>query len=301
MKKWTIGSAALFLFCAGLAFFLYQPGSLWWLVLGCVMGGALSLTLLSSQEAANDPAELQKYKDRISALEQHLGAAESKLLQQQEEWGKERERVQKKLQEASEKCDAYKRLADVQQAESERLREEAVRRSESLLAKGRRLAELELYLEDPKIFPQEGEFLFDQLKQQVEEKTQALELARAEKFLVETKLIALQKQVEAQMHDDSGHAESLQRDLKTVQEEKDILQTELFSIQELVSEISEKKKEAHDEALTAAALARQLEEKTEESKRLQEELAKYTVKKKKTPAQPSKKGRKKSDPQSLGF
>lgn len=276
MRTWTVGSLALFAASAVLAFFLYQDGSLGWIALGALMGGSLFSTLFSLQESAADPAELQRTQTLLSSLQQQLGSAESKLLLQQEEWGKEHARIQKKAEEAFDKYESYKRLAALSQGEIDRLQEEARQRSEELLAKGRRLAELELYLEDPTIFPQEGEFVFGQLKKQVEEKEIALEKAMSDIFHLENKLALLQKETDVKLSDESSHAAALASTLKIVEEEKQVLQTELFSIQELVSETSQ---HAHDEAKATAALTKQLQEKNVQMQQLQTELDQYVLKK----------------------
>lgn len=193
--------------------------SIWELILGGVLGSSVTALLFYFQKP---PApKIIKDEEEIVRLQHQL---------------KETEPLQKKLKDALEKKESYKKLALIHHQEIERLKEENSAFSSDNLAKVRRIAELEMYVEDPQAFShpdKEMEFLYKQLKVQLEEKCKAFEGLRAELLQSENKLALLQKE-----HEENPVLDQI----KALQEEKQKLETEVTSCQELITNLSTKKK-----------------------------------------------------------
>ncbi len=109
---------------------------MWEIVLGCLIGSSGTLLFFYFQK----PPAPQIVKDEAEIL---------KLREQLAQMPKELEPLQKKLKEAFDKKESYKKLADVHKLEVERLTQDNAKFIDESLSKGRRVAELELYLENP--------------------------------------------------------------------------------------------------------------------------------------------------------
>lgn len=213
MKYWTLAGAISFIISAALALTF---GSFASVVLGLCMGLSLFAMIFSLQKEAPPPPsnkeETVKLQDQIKAI--HAQASE------------EIDTVSKKLKTAQEKCDSYKKLVDVHQIEIEKQRLENQRFIDESLSKGRKIAELQLFLEDPKAFSEADTELF--YKNQLEEKS-----SQISQF--ENKLINLQGEVEEK-------EAALTQKLLESHQEKARLENELASMQDLVTKLSVKKK-----------------------------------------------------------
>jgi|GEM_PF-4762986 hypothetical protein len=200
----------------------------WWILLGVVIGFAGSTLLFLLQKPA-PPKIVEVIKEDTSKLERLQAQA-----------GQEIEKLRKKLQEGSEKVEAYQKLIQVHEAEIGRLQKEKESSSQELLTKGRRVAELELYVEDPQALLQgssEHEFLYHQLKLQFEEKEEMLQQAHATLLDTENRL----KAAEEKTHEPTQTELTLTRQLTELAGEKERIETELTSVQQLVTQLSQKK------------------------------------------------------------
>lgn len=246
MNKWSIFGISLFGVSAALAYAHFEQGSLWWLGVGSTMGISL-FAVLSSFQKTEIPEIKSEPQGEVASLQTQLKTAQSNLEKEIAEQSRLSDAFRKKLHEAHEKCESYKKLVDVHQFEIDKLRQENKMMSEESLVKTRRITELELYLEDPKALPngdKELEFLYNQLKKQFEEKSRLLDHTRVELFQVENKLLTLQKEHEEKNCELSTNELSLAQQLAQVEEEKQKLESELTAVQALVTELSAKKKRA---------------------------------------------------------
>jgi hypothetical protein len=199
-----------------------------WLTLGCFVGfGVAKVLFLFQKQTPPKIVEVVK-EDRTKIEELQSQAAQ------------EMQRLGKKLQEAAEKTESYKKLIEVHQFENGKLRNEKQQGSDELLAKTRRLAELELYLEEPAALPigdRKHEFLYNQMKLQFEEKDVMLQQVRASLLAAEDRL----KELEEKTSEPTPTELTLSQQLTELANEKDKLESELTSVQELVTELSQKK------------------------------------------------------------
>lgn len=244
MNKWSIFGISLFAVSAALAYAHFEQGSLWWLGIGSTMGIGL-FAVLSSFQKTETPELKPEPAGEITSFQTQLKTAQSSLEKEIGERSRLSDTFRKKLHEAHEKCESYKKLVDVHQFEIDKLRQENKMMSEEVLVKTRRITELELYLEDPKALPngdKELEFLYGQLKKQFEEKSRILDHTRVELFQVENKLLTLQKEHEEKNREVNTSELSLAQQLAQVEEEKQKLESELTAVQELVTQLSAKKK-----------------------------------------------------------
>jgi hypothetical protein len=213
MKYWTVAGVIFFVISTALAL---TYGTVFSVVLGLCIGLSLFAIVYSMQKEAppppSDNQETARLQDQIKAI--HSQASE------------EIEALSKKLKLAQEKCDSYKKLVDVHQVEIEKQRLENQRFIDESLAKGRKISELQLFLEDPKAFSEAEAELF--YKNQLEDKS-----SQISQF--ENKLINLQSEVEEK-------EAALTKKLLESQQEKVRLETELASMQDLVTKLSVKKK-----------------------------------------------------------
>ena len=110
-----------------------------------------------------------------------------------------------------------------------------------VIEEDRKVAELQLAKLEPDLFDAEKrqtESSNRELKKQFEEKSQALEQARTRLFSVESQLLAAQKDQEEQSRQLNPSESTLIHQLKQTEEEKKKLETELASLQQIVSELS---------------------------------------------------------------
>ena len=120
-------------------------------------------------------------------------------------------------------------------------RSQAKEIGEELIARERKIAELQLARLEPDLFDAEKrqtESSFRELKKQFEEKSQALEQTRADLFRLESELLLAQKEKEEQSRQPNPTESTLISQLKQTEDEKKKLETELVSLQQIVSELS---------------------------------------------------------------
>jgi hypothetical protein len=194
--------------------------NIWEVVLGCFLGSSVTALLFYFQKPT--PPQIIKDEEEILRLQRQL---------------KETESLQKRVEDATQKKESYKKLVDIHHQEIERLKEENLAFNNDNLSKLRRIAELEMYVEDPTLFShsdKEMEFLYKQLKIQFQEKCKELEGLRSELLQTENKLILVQKEREENS--------LCLNQLKTLGEEKQKLEAEVLACQELITKLSVKKK-----------------------------------------------------------
>ncbi len=165
----------------------------------------------------------------------------SKELQIQENLNKEVQKLQQKLMRAEERCLSYQKLVEVHQSEIQLLAEQKDWLGEQVIEKERRANELFLARTEPDLFDvdkRQIEISHRELKKQFQEKSEALDAARARLFHVENELLSLQKQIEEEAHLPSSSEINLIQQLKLAEEEKKKLELELFSLQQIVSNLS---------------------------------------------------------------
>lgn len=213
MKYWTLAGVIFFVISTALAM---TYGTVFPVGLGLCMGLSLFAILFSLQKEAppppSDKEAMAKLQSEIKLIEAHAS--------------QEIETVSKNLKASQEKCDSYKKLVDVHQVEIEKQYLENQRFIDESLSKGRKIAELQLFLEDPKAFSEADTELF--YKNQLEEKS-----SQISQF--ENKLINLQSDVEEK-------EAALTQKLLEAHQEKARMESELASMQELVTKLSVKKK-----------------------------------------------------------
>jgi hypothetical protein len=245
MKKtisvWSITGAILCIVSAVLTYLHYESGMIWWMGVGATMGVGFFAILSSFQKG--ETVVKPELEGVQASLEAQVKAAQAAVEKEINDRKTLAETFRRKQQEAHEKCEAYKKLVDVHQFENGKLKQEAKAMSDDLLAKTRRISELELYLEDPKALPhadKELEFLYQQLKKQLEEKSRLLDQTRSELLQSENKLITLQKEHEEKTREVSVQENIFMRQLAEVEEEKQKAEAELASVQQLVTELTAK-------------------------------------------------------------
>ncbi len=199
--RWTIIGASCFALALLVAIVSHSTSSLWWLLLGNTMGLGLFTALFSYLKL--DEKIIQAPKTDITIV-QHL---EQKLAEQNKLFSAQIDETGRKLLKTQEKFAAAQKLVAVHAAEVETLKREKLAFSDEILLKTRRIAELELYLEDPKSVPtgeNEYVFLYEQAKKQItdmEQERNTLESTLAQKILqveeekrdLENKLLSIQE------------------------------------------------------------------------------------------------------------
>ncbi len=200
--RWTIIGASCFALALLVAIFSHSTSTLWWLMLGNAMGLGLFTALFSYLKL--EEKIIQAPKTDITIV-QHL---EQKIAEQHKLFSAQIEETTRKLLKTQEKFAAAQKLVAVHAAEVETLKREKLVLSDEILLKTRRIAELELYLEDPKSVPSgenEYVFLYEQAKKQLvdlEQERNILETTLAHKILqveeekrgLESQLLSIQEQ-----------------------------------------------------------------------------------------------------------
>lgn len=200
--RWTIIGASCFGLAFLIAIFSHNHIPLWWILLGNVMGVGLLTALFSYLKL--EEKVIQAPKTDITIV-QHL---EQKIAEQSKLFSAQIDETGKKLLKTQEKFAAAQKLVAVHAAEVETLKREKLAFSDEILLKTRRIAELELFLEDPKSVPtgeNEYVFLYEQAKKQIadiEQERNTLETTLAQKILqveeekrdLENRLLSIQEQ-----------------------------------------------------------------------------------------------------------
>ena len=219
-----------------LGFLRYEDISLWSSGIGIALGSALFLILTSFKtEALPAPIESNnpwqaRYHDLDAQTKQTI-----------DELKRESQKVQQKLVRAEERCASYQKLVDVHQGEIDKLKHEGGQLGVHLVEKDRKIAELQLAKLEPDLFDAEKrqtESAYRELKKQFDEKTQTLEQTRVRLFRIENEVLTLQKEREEQSRNVNPAEATLIDQLKQTEEEKKKLETELVSLQQIVSELS---------------------------------------------------------------
>jgi len=242
-SPWVFVSGAAFFIAAVLSILYFEQGSLWWMAVGAVLSASLLSCVLALQDQTPSLPNFQEKLQKLAHLEQQAALWEAKAAEQAALVSQEKDRLVRKTQEALDKAASYQRLVEVHRKEIEILKTDIGKMGEASLAKTRRISQLELYLEDPRAFPegdQEAAFLYTQLKTHAEEKERALEQVQGELHAVENRLKSLQAELEEKAHDQSAHEFSLVLQMQAIEEEKQQLAGELSSVQQVVSKLSQK-------------------------------------------------------------
>ena len=211
--------------------------SIWSAGVGIALGVGLFLAVITSKPEAA-PALLEQQNNPWQVRFLDLQAQTNLTL---ENLNAEAKKLQQKLVRAEERCTSYQKLVDVHQAEMEQLKREGSQIGQQLIEKERKVAQLELAKLEPDLFDaekRETESSYRELKKQFEEKSEALEQARTRLFSVESQLLAAQKEKEEQAFLLSPAESTLIQQLKQTEDEKKKLETELASLQQIVSELS---------------------------------------------------------------
>ena len=211
--------------------------SIWSAGVGVALGAGLFLALITNKpEEALAPPEQQNNPWQVRFLD--LQAQTNLTI---ENLNAESKKLQQKLTRAEERCTSYQKLVDVHQAEIQQLQREGSQMGQLVIEKDRKVAQLELAKLEPDLFDAEKrqtESSYRELKKQFEEKSQALEQARGRLFSVESQMLTAQKETEEQSLQLNPSESTLIHQLKQTEEEKKKLETELASLQQIVSELS---------------------------------------------------------------
>lgn len=215
----------------------YDHLSIWSAGIGVALGVGLFLAIITNKpEEAPVPPEQQNNPWQVRFLD--LQAQTNLTI---ENLNVESKKLQQKLTRAEERCTSYQKLIDVHQAEIGQLKREGSQMGQLVIEKERKVAQLELAKLEPDLFDAEKrqtESSYRELKKQFEEKSQALEQARTRLFSVESQLLAAQKEKDEQSRQLNPSESTLIHQLKQAEEEKKKLETELVSLQQIVSELS---------------------------------------------------------------
>ena len=220
-----------------LSAFKFDHLSFWSAGLGMALGVGLFLVILvhKPEEKKVQPEE-QNNPWQLKFLE-----LQSQTNQTVEDLNTENKRLQQKQFRAEERCTSYQKLVDVHQGEIDQLKKDAIGLGQQLIEKERKIAELQLARLEPDLFDAEKrqtEHSHRELKKQFEEKSQALEQTRNRLFRVESQLLLVQKEKEEQSRQPNLSESRLIHQLKQLEEDKKKLETELVSLQQIVSELS---------------------------------------------------------------
>ncbi len=211
-----------------LVFLRHEEISLWSSGLGLALGSAFFLILMS-------------FKGVATPIESGFHDLEAQSKQTIEAVNRDSQKLQQKLLRAEERCLSYQKLVDVHQGEIDKLKHEGGQLGEKVIEKNRKIAELQLAKLEPDLFDAEKrqtESSYRELKKQFEEKSQSLEQARVRLFRVESEVLSLQKEKEEQSRNVNPAEATLIDQLKQTEDEKKKLETELASLQQIVSELS---------------------------------------------------------------
>jgi DNA repair exonuclease SbcCD ATPase subunit len=233
--KWI---ALVFLCVTGLLIFVRLPQtSLWSLGIGIAVGCGLIATLFAFQTKTSPPSsDTAQWQHRLKEQETQSAHLIDQL-------NREIQKLQQKLVRTEDRCSSYQKLVDVHQAEIDKTRQERTHLSELVIQKDKKLAELQLARLEPDLFDtdkRQKESSFRELKKQFEEKSTVLDQTRARLFRIENELLALQKEKEEGAREISASEMTLIGQMKQMEDENKKMETELVSLQQLISELSSK-------------------------------------------------------------
>jgi chromosome segregation ATPase len=230
-----------------LVFLKYENVSLWSAGIGIALAAGLFLLLLKSEAPVVEQA---------NPLQSHFDELKTQSTQTIESLNREVQKMQQRLVRADERCLSYQKLVDVHQTEIDKLKLESGQLGQHLIEKDRKIAELQLARIEPDLFDAEKrqtESSYRELKKQFDEKSQALDQARIRLFHVESELLAFQKEREEQTRILNPAEATLIQQLQQTEEEKKKLETELVSLQQIVSELSLLKNSKNSRKKTASS------------------------------------------------
>lgn len=229
-----VGAIVLGMTCL-LLFWKFGDVSLWSVGLGTALGvGCFTIFAPNKPEAPTQPVQTNEWPNRFHLLEAQTAQTVDGL-------NKEVQKMQQKLMRSEERCTSYQKLVDVHQSEIDKLTQEKNTLTESLIEKDRKLSEAQLARLEPELFDTEKrqtEISFRELKKQFEEKSHILDQTRSKLFRADSELLALKKEKEDELRRVNPTELTLIDQLTKAEEEKKKLETELFSLQQLVSELS---------------------------------------------------------------
>ncbi len=215
----------------------YDHLSIWSAGVGIALGVGLFLALITSKpETPPAPPVEQNNPWQVRFLD-----LQTQTNQTTEGLNSEIKKLQQKLLRSEERCTSYQKLVDVHQGEIHQLKSESGQLGQHVIEKERKIAELQLARLEPDLFDAEKrqtESSFRELKKQFDEKSQALDQTRVHLFRVESELLLFQKEKEEQNRMPNPSEATLIHQLKQTEEEKKKLETELVSLQQIVSELS---------------------------------------------------------------
>lgn len=200
------------------------------------LGVGLFLVILIQKPEEKVQPEEQNNPWQLKFLE-----LQSQTNQALEDLNTDNKKLQQKQFRAEERCTSYQKLVDVHQGEIDQLKKETTGLSQQLIEKERKIAELQLARLEPDLFDAEKrqtEHSYRELKKQFDEKSQALEQSRSQLFHVESQLLLVQKEKEEQSRQPNLSESTLIHQLKQLEDDKKKLETELVSLQQIVSELS---------------------------------------------------------------
>ncbi|MBS0648962.1 MAG: hypothetical protein JSS10_07050 [Verrucomicrobia bacterium] len=215
-----------------LGFLKFENISLWSCGIGVAFAAGLFLVILRPETpAAPSSSPLQSQFDELK----------TQSAQTIEGLNREIQKVQQRLMRAEERCVSYQKLVEVHQTEIDKLQTDNGQLGQHVIHKDRKINELQLARLEPDLFDAEKrqtESSYRELKKQFDEKSQALEQARARLFRAESELLVFHKEREEQARLPSPAEATLIQQLQHTEEEKKKLETELVSLQQIVSELS---------------------------------------------------------------
>jgi chromosome segregation ATPase len=217
----------------------YNQISLWSAGVGIALGVGLFVLITAFKPDAPAPTAEQQnpWEGRFHDLETQSSQTIDGL-------NREIQKQQQKLARAEERCLSYQKLVDVHQNEIDKSKQDNAQMGQHVIEKDRQLKELQLARIEPDLFDAEkrqAESSHRELKKQFEEKSQALDQARIRLFRAESELLLLQKEKEEQTRIFNPSESKLIDQLKYAEDEKKKLESELVSLQQLVSELSSSK------------------------------------------------------------
>jgi len=217
-----------------LGFLKHENVSLWSAGIGVALAAGLFMMLMSFKTEAPVVEQANPSQSRFDELK-------TQASQTIESLNREVQKMEQRLVRADERCLSYQKLVEVHQTEIDKLKLESGQLGQHLIEKDRKIAELQLARIEPDLFDAEKrqtESSYRELKKKFDEKSQALEQARIRLFRLESEVLALQKERDEQARMVNPAEATLIQQLQQTEEEKKKLETELVSLQQIVSELS---------------------------------------------------------------
>lgn len=274
---------SLFILAAVFVLLLRTSSDVFWpLLLSGSIALSWALIFLGDQENLSSLSNLQQkitsLEENCRLLEKHLSEAKVAVSKESKDLALEKEHLKAELIDVTNKYNQTLSSLQIAQREREKLNEKCSVLSQDAFAYQRKEIAFQHALEDsqmqlikmkgqlaaflePKaatsnivpmeeIDPQEKEQLlqirhqYANLREQFEEKSQALDLARKELFKMENELLAMQKLQEEKANEISDEDLRLMQDLKDTEEECRDLEAQVNFLQDLITSLLSSKKRA---------------------------------------------------------